>query len=92
MAKIFQIIFTTDDGIKIGRLTFPVCLPTSSNVDAKKWENRRAEILGFAPSTSDFSGSKGDSMKVAHMDVLTQETCNALLEKKLDDNEKCKSF
>ena len=85
-------LLSIDDGINIGRLTFPLCLPTSSNEDPKKWENRRVEILGFAASTSDFSYSKGDRMKVAQMDVFTQKTCNAILEKKLEDNVKCEFF
>ena len=59
-----------------------------SNEDPNKWENRRVEVVGFA--TQDFSYSKGDTMKVANMDVFTQSTCNAKLEKKLEQNQKCK--
>ena len=46
------------------------------------------EVLGFA--TQDFSGTKGDTLKVASMDVFTQSTCNAKLEKKLTQNKECK--
>ena len=46
------------------------------------------EVVGFA--TQDFSYSKGDTMKVANMDVFTQSTCNAKLEKKLEKNKECK--
>ena len=65
-----------------------MCLPTESNEDPKKWENRKVEVLGFA--TQDFSGTKGDTLKVASMDVFTQSTCNAKLEEKLEKNKKCK--
>ena len=46
------------------------------------------EVLGFA--TQDFSGTKGDTLKVASMDVFTQSTCNDKLEKKLAQNKECK--
>ena len=92
--SLFKTVFflSSEDGIGIGRLTFPICLPTSSSDDPKRWENRRVEILGFAASTSDFSNSKGDRMKVAQMDVFTQKKCNVILDQKLEDNKKCKFF
>ena len=65
-----------------------MCLPTASNENTNKWENRRVEVVGFA--TQDFSGTKGDTMKVANMDVFTQSTCNAKLDKKLEKNKECK--
>ena len=46
------------------------------------------EVVGFA--TEDFSGTKGDVMRVAEMEVFTQITCNIKLDKKLDDHDNCK--
>ena len=80
--------FLTDNGIGFGLRTYPVCLPTTSNEDTEKWENRKVEVVGYA--TQDFSGTKGDTMKVANMDVFTQSTCNAKLDEKLEKNKECK--
>ena len=80
--------FATGNGIGFGLKTHPICLPTESNEDPQKWKNRKVEVVGFA--TDDFSGTKGDTMKVANMDVFTQSTCNAKLDKKLKQNDDCK--
>ena len=49
------------------------------------------EVIGFAPSTGDFSGTRGERMKVAEMEVFTQTTCNVKLEQKLINHEECKN-
>ena len=81
-------ILIADNGIEFGLLTYPVCLPITTNEDQNKWKNRRVEVLGFA--TQDFSGTRGDIMRAAEMDVFTQPKCNAKLDKKLQDNKNCK--
>ena len=80
--------FSTEDGISFGTTTQPLCLPTTSNEDPKKWQNRKVEVVCFA--TKDFSGSRGDVMKVAELDVFTQRKCNAKLDAKLKQNKECK--
>ena len=79
---------STEDGISFSRTIHPICLPYVTNEDAKRWENRNVEVVGFA--TKDFSGTKGQRMKVANMNVFTQATCNAVLDQRLDENEVCK--
>ena len=81
-------IISTEDGISLGRKIHPICLPFETNEDPKKWENRNVEVVGFA--TKDFSGTTGDIMRVATMNVFTQETCNAVLDQKLETNDLCK--
>ena len=82
------ILYFSDDGIGFGTQIHPVCLPFESNENPKKWENRNVNVVGFA--TQDFSGTKGDRMKVASMNVFTQTKCNDLLNQKLDVNRECK--
>ena len=82
------LIFSTEDGISLGRKIHPICLPFETNEDPKKWKNRNVEVVGFA--TKDFSGTTGDIMRVATMNVFTQETCNTVLDQKLEINDLCK--
>ena len=82
--------YFTENGINFGLIAYPVCLPTTSNEDPNKWKNRHVEVLGFAATNYDFSGSKGDVLKVAEMDVFTQSQCNVKLKEKFENNQKCK--
>ena len=77
-----------DDGISFGLVTHPVCLPYESNEDPNRWKDKSVEVVGFA--TQDFSGSKGDTIKAAHMTVFSQSKCNKKLDTKLESNKQCK--
>ena len=46
------------------------------------------EVVGFA--TKDFSGSVGDQMKVAEMEIFSLATCNGKLDALLKQNKECK--
>ena len=83
-------ILFTENGIGFGLRTYPICLPTTSNDNPQKWKGKTVEVIGFAPSTGDFSGTRGERMKVAEMEVFTQTTCNVKLEQKLINHEECK--
>ena len=83
-----QCISSVDDGIGFSLLTHPVCLPFESKNDPNRWKDRKVEVVGYA--TKDFSGSKGDVMKAAHMTVFTQSKCNNKLDDKLTKNKNCK--
>ena len=85
---LLQNLIFSDNGIDFGLVTYPVCLPISSNEDPNKWDKRKVEVLGYA--TQDFSNTRGDIMRAAEMDVFTQPKCNEKLEKKLQDNKDCK--
>ena len=65
-----------------------MCLPYESSENPNRWKDRKEEVVGYA--TKDFSGSKGDVMKAAHMTVFAQSKCNNKLDFKLDRNKKCK--
>ena len=60
-----------------------------TNEIADKWQGKTVEVIGFA--TTDFVGSKADSMKVAEMEVFSQAICNNKLNTVLEQNKKCKS-
>ena len=84
-----MIVFShTDSGIVFSTTTFPICLPYESNEIPEKWQRRTVEVVGFA--TEDFSGSVGDQMKVAEMEVFSHETCNGKLDTLLAQNKECK--
>ena len=89
---LFTYYFLTDRGINLHPRSdiHQICLPTKSNDNPEKWKNRIVETVGYA--TDDFSGTRGDRMKVARMTVFEQSTCNANLEKKLEDNKACMFF
>ena len=78
-----------EPGIIFSSKTYPICLPFESNGNHEKWQNRNVEIVGFA--TQDFTGSKGDVMKVAEVDIFSRSKCNTELDKELDKNKACKS-
>ena len=82
-------IFFVGEGIPFSLTRHPICLPTESNVDTKKWNGENVDVVGFA--VSDFAGTKGDRMKVANMEIYTQDYCNARLQDKLNKHKECKS-
>ena len=65
-------------------------MPYESNQNEKKWQRRTVEVVGFA--TEDFTGSVGDRMKVAEMEVFSHATCNGKLDTLLRKNKECKYF
>ena len=80
---------TTDSGLAFSKEVYPICLPYETNEIADKWQGKTVEVIGFA--TTDFVGSKADSMKVAEMEVFSQAICNNKLNTVLEQNKKCKS-
>ena len=80
---------TTDSGLAFSKEVYPICLPYETNEIADKWQGKTIEVIGFA--TTDFVGSKADSMKVAEMEVFSQAICNNKLNTVLEQNKKCKS-
>ena len=66
-----------------------MCLPFETNENPEKWPRRTVEVVGFA--TQDFTGSVGDRMKVAQMEVYSHATCNAKIDTLLKQNRECKS-
>ena len=80
--------FLPDSGLIFNAFVQPICIATKSNDNPEKWLNKPVEVLGFA--TKDDSGSGGTSLKSAKVQIFSQKTCNAKLEKKLATVKACK--